>query len=115
VALECKAELARAATQNLAELGIDNVVVVEGPLPDGHSRQAPYDAILVAGSAARFPNELCAQLSEGGRLCGVVRPAGRPGKAILAINAGGVLSRREMFDANTPLLPGFEPETEFVF
>jgi protein-L-isoaspartate(D-aspartate) O-methyltransferase len=70
---------------------------------------------LVGGSVTSLPDTLCAQLSEGGRLCTVLRPPGRPGKAILVVNAGGVLSRREMFDANTPILPGFEAEPEFVF
>lgn len=115
VALECKPEFAAAATNNLAELGVDNVVVVQGPLAEGYARQAPYDAILVAGSVPRLPEALCAQLSEGGRLCAVVRPPGRPGKAVVVVNAGGVLSHRELFDANTPSLPGFESEPEFVF
>lgn len=115
VALECKPDFAAAATRNLSALGIDNVVVVEGPLADGYARQAPYDGILVAGAVPRLPDALCAQLSEGGRLCGVIRPPGRPGKAVVVVNAGGVMSRRELFDANTPLLPGFESEPEFVF
>jgi len=115
VALESNPTFAAATTRNLAGLGIDNVVVIEGPLAEGYARQAPYDAILVAGSVPRLPESLCNQLSEGGRLCAVVRPAGRPGKAVVAVNAGGVLSRRELFDANTPMLPGFATEPEFVF
>jgi protein-L-isoaspartate(D-aspartate) O-methyltransferase len=115
VALECRPDFAAAATRNLAELGVDNAIVVEGALPAGYDRQAPYDAILVGGSVSRLPEPLCAQLSEGGRLCVVLRAPEHPGKAVLVVNAGGVLSRREMFDANTPLLPGFEAETEFVF
>jgi protein-L-isoaspartate(D-aspartate) O-methyltransferase len=115
VALESNAAFAAATTRNLAALGIDNVVVVEGPLAEGFARQAPYDAILVAGSVSRLPENLCDQLSEGGRLCTVVRPSGHPGKAVVVVNAGGVLSRRELFDANTPMLPGFETEPEFVF
>jgi protein-L-isoaspartate(D-aspartate) O-methyltransferase len=115
VALESHPAFAAAATRNLAALGVDNVVVVEGALADGYARQAPYDAILIAGSVPRLPDALCAQLSEGGRLCTVVRPARQSGKAVVAVNAGGVLSRRDLFDANTPSLPGFESEPEFVF
>jgi protein-L-isoaspartate(D-aspartate) O-methyltransferase len=115
VALESDPGLAAAAVRNLAELGIDNVVVVEAPLADGHPRQAPYDAILLAGAVAEPPKALCGQLAERGRMCAVVRPAAGPGKATLFVNSGGIVSRRDMFDANTPMLPGFAARPEFVF
>jgi protein-L-isoaspartate(D-aspartate) O-methyltransferase len=115
VAIEGDAELAAAATRNLAELGIDNVVVVEAPLAHGYPRQAPYDAILIAGAVPEPPETLCGQLADRGRLCTVVRGSAGAGKAMLFVNAGGTVSRREMFDANTPMLPGFAARQEFVF
>ena len=37
------------------------------------------------------------------------------GRATLTTRTGGVLARRVIFDAATPLLPGFEPKPGFVF
>ena len=49
-----------------------------------------------------------------GRLVVVVSQGGL-GKGVLVTNRGGLLSRRELFDAATPFLPGFEPKASFVF
>jgi protein-L-isoaspartate(D-aspartate) O-methyltransferase len=61
------------------------------------------------------PPALCGQLADRGRLCTVVRAGAGAGKAMQFVNAGGIVSRREMFDANTPMLPGFATRQEFVF
>ena len=114
VALESDAGLARAATANLAELGVDNVVLVEGPLRDGHAAQAPYDAILIGGAVPDIPMVLGQQLAEGGRLCCVVGGDGR-GRAVLALSRDGKLARRTLFDANIPPLPEFDAVPGFTF
>ena len=48
VALESDAELAARRDATLRELGVDNVVLVQGPLEQGYAKQAPYDVILLA-------------------------------------------------------------------
>ncbi len=115
VALEADGELAARATRVLAELGVDNVVVVEGPAREGYPRQAPYDVILVDGAVPEIPAGLCDQLAEGGRLCAVVRDGDGPGRAVIASRRGAVISRRTVFDAHTRALPGFEAAAGFVF
>jgi protein-L-isoaspartate(D-aspartate) O-methyltransferase len=45
----------------------------------------------------------------------VLRQQQRVGRATLITRTGGVLARRVIFDAATPLLPGFAPKPEFVF
>jgi protein-L-isoaspartate(D-aspartate) O-methyltransferase len=115
VALEGDAALARQATERLARLGADNAVVVEGPMTEGYPRQAPYDAIIIEGSVAAVPEAIVGQLAEGGRLVAVVSPTGRMGRATLVQRFGGTTARRELFDAATPLLPGFEPRPVFEF
>ena len=42
-------------------------------------------------------------------------PPDRTGRATLALKAGGVVSSRELFDAATPSLPGFELAPGFRF
>lgn len=114
VALESDRVLAAAAGRILAELSIDNVVVLEGQLAEGHPRQAPYDLILIDGAVDEVPEAFERQLAEGGRLVSVVR-AGPVGHAKLATRTGGVVSRRVLFDAAVSMLPGFVREPGFVF
>lgn len=115
VALEEDASLAATATETLAGLGVENAVVVEGPLAGGHPKQAPYNVILVEGGVEEIPTALREQLADGGRLVTVVRAGPGLGKATLFTSSGGVFSGRAVFDAATPLLPGFVRHKGFVF
>lgn len=116
VALESDGEMAEAARTNLRALGAGNVELVEGPLERGHAARAPYDVIIVAGAVARIPAAIPPQLVEGGRLMAVYRPGGAPmGQGEIMTRAGATLSRRPVFDAGTPYLPGFAPEPSFAF
>jgi len=114
VALESDAALAAQATQTLSTLEIDTVAVVEGALQDGYPKQAPYDVIFFGGAVSDVPAAIAGQLAENGRLVAVTHKKG-VGTGTLITNHRGVLSRRELFDAATPFLPGFEPAPEFVF
>jgi protein-L-isoaspartate(D-aspartate) O-methyltransferase len=115
VALEEDPDLARRARAALVEHSIASVNVVEGPLPQGHRARAPYDVIFFCGAVAEVPAEIGSQLAEGGRLMAVVKPGSGMGRATLTTRIGGVLARRVLFDAATPLLPGFLPKPAFVF
>ena len=83
--------------------------------PAGIGTRAPYDVILFAGAVAAVPAEIESQLAEGGRIAVVLRPPGRVGRATLITRTGGVLAHRVIFDAGTPLLPGFDAKPGFVF
>ncbi len=115
MALESDAELAARATETLTELHIDNAAVVEGRLEEGLPKQAPYDVIVLEGAVREVPKAILDQLAEGGRLVTVVAKETGMGRGTLFLRAHGVVSRREEFDAATPLLPGFAPEPGFVF
>lgn len=115
VALESDAELSARAAESLAGLGIDNVVAVEGPLSEGYGEQAPYNVIVINGAAAEVPAALHDQLADGGRLVAVVKARAGLGRATLVQRIGESVSSRILFDAGTPLLPGFEPTPGFVF
>jgi protein-L-isoaspartate(D-aspartate) O-methyltransferase len=114
VALEEDSDLAQAAKRTLAELGIDNVTVVNRPLRDGWSEGGPYDLIMLEGATEIVPHHLHAQLKEGGRLLCVLR-RGAAGRAMLYRAQAGELSGWPVFDAMAPVLPGFERMPEFVF
>lgn len=116
VGLECEPTLVARANGLMTDLAIDNAVIAEGPLAEGHPAQAPYDAILVNGAAEELPSALTDQLAEGGRL-GVVRVEGgcRTGSATMFVRSGNIVSGRKLFDAAVPMLPGFESRKGFVF
>lgn len=115
VALESDPALAQQATELLAQLGVDNAVVIETSLADGYPDQAPYQAIIVEGAVAEVPPALTGQLADGGRLMTVLAPTGRMGKATLFRRVGPTIAHREVFDAAVPIVPGFEPRPVFEF
>ena len=114
VAVEPDKGLAQKANENLAAIGLDNVAVVEGKLEDGNIEQGPYNVIFFDGAVQTVPDAICDQLAEGGRLVAIV-VGERVGTAYLYGRFGGVISKREVFDAGTPLLPGFGKQKAFVF
>ncbi|MEX0924208.1 MAG: protein-L-isoaspartate O-methyltransferase [Rhodovibrionaceae bacterium] len=115
VGVECDAALAEQANRVLSEEGIDNAVVIQGPLGDGYPKQAPYNVIILEGAVAEVPPAIRDQLADGGRLVAVIRHDEAMGRAILMQRSGDVVSSRILFDAATPSLPGFEREESFVF
>lgn len=115
IALEHDHELYHEAGENLADLGIDNVVFVEGALNLGYPAQAPYDVIVFQGAVPEVPPGILDQLADGGRLCAVVDDGAGLGRATLMIKSAGVVSGRVLFDANIQPLAGFEKKQGFVF
>ena len=115
VAVEEDKALAEQARARLAELGVLHASIVEGPLAQGHAAGAPYDAIVIEGAVAAIPDAIAVQLAEGGRLVTVVKAGAGVGRATLMNRVQGVLSRRSLFDAAAPILPGFAPAPSFVF
>ena len=68
ITIERIEELAIAARQLLAELGITNVEVVVADGSAGFPDRAPYEAIAVHATAPSPPRTLIRQLAPGGRL-----------------------------------------------
>jgi protein-L-isoaspartate(D-aspartate) O-methyltransferase len=114
IALESAADFAARARDAVAGLGLANVTVVTGDLTKGHAPAGPYDVILIEASVPEVPTALFDQLADGGRLVAVLRN-GPIGVATLYTRTGGVIGNRPLFDAATPILPGFERPAAFVF
>jgi len=116
VAVESENALRQKAEKTLSELGIDNAAVIDGTLTEGHASDAPYDVIVFDGAVPEVPAEIAKQLSDGGRLVAVELPPSRTvGQGVLVTRFGDSISKREVFDAAEPLLPGFEKEAAFTF
>lgn len=100
----------------LSELVIENAALVEGPLTEGYAKGGPYNVILINGAVEEIPQALFDQLADGGRLVTVEGGASnRPGLAVLYEKHEGRMAHRILFDAGTPMLPGFKKTAGFVF
>ncbi len=75
---------------------------------------APYDLIVCECAVAAIPPTWTSALADGGRL-GVVERTGPVGKARLVVNGAGGLGARDVFDANTFVLPEFAAKPQFAF
>ena len=115
VSLESDKDLAAAAAEAQADVGIDNVLIVQGPLNQGYGKQAPYNVIVINGAVGEISEAISDQLADGGRLVTVVREDAGPGRAVLLQRRGAHISSRVLFDAATPLLPEFARSPGFVF
>ncbi len=114
VAIEQDPELVEQATENLANLEIENAAVIERPLCEGCLKQGPFNVILMAGGVEEIPKILTDQLAEGGRLV-TVKVENRIGRGHVVTKTGGKLSGRDIFDAHARILPGYEKARSFKF
>lgn len=113
MALECDEGLAELARAALKAQGATNCEVNVGDIRDGYPGHGPYDAILVNGRITEAPAQLLNQLKDGGRLVAIV-DVGGVGKAMEWRRFAMSFDRRALFDAEAPLLPGFERVAAFV-
>jgi protein-L-isoaspartate(D-aspartate) O-methyltransferase len=112
--LEENEDFAERANEILVEKSADNAVVVKGKLVEGYAAQGPYDVIFIEGCVGAVPPFILDQLAEGGRLLTVELVDG-VGVASIYTCYHGDIGVRRLFDAQAPILPGFEPVTEFQF
>lgn len=113
IAVEEDAALAAEAEKTLSQEGVDNAVVVAGPLAAGCAKHGPYDIITLQGAIEILPDALAAQLKEGGRI-GCVFMEGALGVARIGYKVDGVITWRFVFNAAAPVLPGFEARPGFI-
>lgn len=115
IAVDDHPTFAAAAAATLDDLGFTNVEVVQGDLRQGWPPRAPFDVIVFGGAVGSIPEPIFAQLAEGGRLVAVIRRKQHVGKGTVYLRAHGIISSREVFDAATPMLSGFETTGTFEF
>lgn len=116
-ALDNDTAFAEAAADVWGDIGVYNAIYFVNDLKVGAPEHAPFSVIFFNGALSHVPDHYFEQLETGGRLCCVVRddPA-NVGCAILYQRLeNGVISRRNLFDAATPYIPGFEPAEQFEF
>jgi protein-L-isoaspartate(D-aspartate) O-methyltransferase len=113
VAVEEDEGLAAEAQRVLSEEGVDNAVVVAGPLAAGAAKHGPYDVITIEGGVEEVPEAILAQLKDGGRIVAVFLD-GALGTVRTGLKADGKVIWRFAFNAAAPLLAGFGRARGFV-
>ena len=112
VAVEDNSDRAAEAQAILSQAGIDNAAVMEGALPEGAAKSAPYDVIMVQGAVEEVPAALLDQLREGGRI-GCIFAEGGLGVVRIGHKIDGTVNWRFAFNASAPVLPGFRRVAAF--
>lgn len=114
-ALEDQASLVAPMRQALAQAGAKSVTVVEGPLVRGWAAQAPYDLVFFDGAVEEVPQEILAQVAQGGRIVApVINGAGICQLSVGRV-AQGHVAFLNMADQSVSLLPGFARPRVFQF
>ncbi len=107
VALESDEMLAETA-------GAAGVETIVGDLARGWAKGAPYDLILLDGSAEEIPAALGKQLSPEGRIAGAIVDRGIT-RLVVGRCANDAIGLRSIADADVEPLPGFERPRAFTF
>lgn len=113
VAVEEDETLAEEAQTALSRAGADNVIQHTGALTAGAAAHGPYDVIVLQGAVERMPEEILAQLKEGGRIAALFAE-GELGVVRVGYKIDGEMNWRFAFNAGAPVLPGFERHRAFT-
>ncbi len=111
-------EIAKLAEESLQHEDYCNTVIASGDLNNGLEKQSPYDVIFINGAISEIPEALLRQLNNGGRLVCVWKEEAERScsKAVLFLkDLEGQITKKELFDADVPFIPGFEPKKAFSF
>lgn len=114
IGIEDDAQNVSSATDNLLNAQIDNAMILEGPLIKGAAKHGPYDVIVVEGAVEEMPSTIIDQLKTGGRI-GAIFNVNGVGTARIGIKTSDGISWRDTFNADAPVLPGFEAAQGFTF
>ena len=113
VAVEEDPALATEARSALAEVDADTVILEEGTLVDGAPSHGPYDILLIEGGVETVPEELLAQVTEGGRVAAIF-VSGEFGDVRVGRKRAGGIDWRSAFNAGAPLLQSFRKPALFT-
>lgn len=105
---EPDAELAAAARQNLAQLGLSNASIVR------EIGKNSYDVVFVEGALHTVPEQYLAALKDSGRLIALVWTGG-VSVAKVFVRSGKTIAGRSEFNAWLPPMLDSRPVEEFVF
>lgn len=99
------------------EVDANNIVGITGDLLTVSKANAPYDLIFLNGAVNTLPESLIAQLSENGRMLGVVRENEfEVGRAVLVTKGkDSSYTIKHLFEANIPYIEELSLGSVFAF
>lgn len=112
IAVEENEALAADAEALLAEIGLVNAVVEQGPIAAGAPQHGPYDVITLQGAVEVVPQAITDQLKEGGRMAAIFAD-GNLGTVRIGLKVNGQMNWQFAFNAGAPVMKGFEQEEAF--
>jgi len=112
--LDPDGQLSFAAKAALESSGVSNVHTVSTVSSEGWRDGAPYDVIMLNGSAEIIPQAWFDQLAPSGRM-GVIVRNGAAGSARIYMRSGDSFGHRAVFDAGPPVVAGLERPPAFAF
>ncbi|MBC6408363.1 MAG: protein-L-isoaspartate O-methyltransferase [Rhodobacteraceae bacterium] len=112
VAVEDQTDWAEDFPNLMSATQSDNVIVHSGPLAEGAAEHGPYNVILVQGGVGDVPQTLVDQLKDGGRMACVFME-GALGTVRIGHKSGDGMTWRFAFNADAPVIPGFEKALAF--
>lgn len=106
--------------KNVSIYAPGRATVLAGAPVEGCVVHAPFDVIFINGAVEFIPDFLFSQLSEGGRLIAVIHAHDRArtahtGQARIYRRHKGEVLWTALFEATTPLAPGFQAPRPFEF
>jgi len=111
VALESDADLAQMAQKNISDMGLKNIFILHGSLNQGHSLEAPYDAIIIEGAVDTLNPEILNNLKEDGRLVKI----NSHHQCVTLHKENNTWIQTPFWEAHHPLLPDFKREESLLF
>jgi protein-L-isoaspartate(D-aspartate) O-methyltransferase len=107
ISVERYRTLAQAARIRLSTLGYDNVEVQVGDGLAGVTERAPFDRIIVTAAAEKIPENLTAQLADGGIMVLPLGPHNGPQRLVKLTTTGAGVKQEDLIGVRfVPLLPG---------
>ncbi len=98
-------EIAKTAESAIADLGIENVRIIEGDAGEGYSPGAPYDRAVFTAGTYDLPGALHEQVREGGYLLVVIKVEGGGDQMFL------LEKKKDHFESIHSMLCAFVPLT----
>ena len=113
--VDIHADFIAAATQRLAQAGIDNVTLATGEAVNAWQPAGQFDALVVTGAVYEIPQRFLGWLKPGGRLLAVRGESPVQQMVLLTHEGEGRYREESILETDLPYLVHAEPPRKFVF
>lgn len=114
-ALEDNEELRDISRHMFGGHGAEHIHWVKGPVQKGHKAAAPYDRILLNEPADVVPEDVKAQLKDGGKLAAILRGEDGLMEATIITRQGKTFFSEALFETHGKVYEAFKAEENFIF